>query len=182
MSVRVTVTGHLTNDPQQRQAQNGNQYTTVSVAGNEHSRNGDEAFYFGAMFFGKRGETVLNYHKGDLVSMTGHLHEYQGNDGNTYKQLNYAEIELLHQKQNQQQSNNNQANYNQQPSNNGAQSNQEFNKGQQPVWNGQPNNYQSQQSPNNGQPQPDNQNDWRNNFNNQNGGNGNINLDDLPFN
>ncbi len=174
MSVRVTVTGHLTNDPQQRKAQNGSQYTTVSVAGNEHSRNGDEAFYFGAMFFGKRGETVLNYHKGDLVSMTGHLHEYQGNDGNTYKQLNYAEIELLHQKQNQQQSNNIQSN--------GTQSNQEFNKGQQPAWNGQPNNYQSQQSPNNGQPQSDNQNDWRNNFSNQDGGNGNINLDDLPFN
>lgn len=169
MSVRVTVTGHLTNDPQQRQAQSGNQYTTVSVAGNEHSRNGDEAFYFGAMFFGKRGETVMNYHKGDLVSMTGHLHEYQGNDGNTYKQLNYAEIELLHQKQSQQQPNN-------------TQSNQEFNKGQQPTWNGQPNNYQSQQSPNNGQPQSDNQNDWRNNFNNQDSGNGNINLDNLPFN
>ena len=98
MSVRVTVTGHLTNDPQQRQAQNGQAYTTVSVAGNEHNRDEDESFFFGAMFFGKRGETVAAYHKGDLVSMTGHLHEYQGNDGNTYKQLNYAEIEMLHRK------------------------------------------------------------------------------------
>lgn len=99
MSVRVTVTGHLTNDPQQRQAQNGNLYTTLSVAGNERNRDDDETFFFGAMFFGKRGETVAGYHKGDLVSMTGHLHEYEGNDGKTYKQLNYAEIELLHHKQ-----------------------------------------------------------------------------------
>lgn len=99
MSVRVTVTGRLTSDPQQRQAQNGNSYTTLSVAGNEHNRDEDESFFFGAMFFGKRGETVAGYHKGDLVSMTGHLHEYQGNDGKTYKQLNYAEIELLQRKQ-----------------------------------------------------------------------------------
>lgn len=105
MGILVTVTGRLTREPEQRQSQNGGSYALISVAGNEGYGEQQETYYFGASIYGKRAETVLqNYHKGDLVLLHGQYSEYQGNDGNTYKALRYATVEMLnHRNQPQQQ-------------------------------------------------------------------------------
>lgn len=95
MSVKVTVIGRLTRNPELQNSQSGQQYTRVSVAGNEGSFDNQDTFYFEADFFGKRGQTVLGYEKGDLVCVSGHLHEYQSQSGRTYKSLRYADIEML---------------------------------------------------------------------------------------
>ncbi|WP_304250531.1 single-stranded DNA-binding protein [Limosilactobacillus gastricus] len=107
MGILVTVTGRLTREPEQRQSQNGGSYALISVAGNEGYGEQQETYYFGASIYGKRAETVLtNYHKGDLVLLNGQYSEYQGNDGNTYKALRYATVEMLnHRNQPQQQAN-----------------------------------------------------------------------------
>lgn len=99
MSIKVTVIGHLTRNPEQRNTQNGGQYVSVSVAGNEGYGQSRETFYFSSSIYGKRGQSVLGYQKGDLVSLSGHLHEYQGQNGQIHKALNYAEIELLNRAQ-----------------------------------------------------------------------------------
>lgn len=105
MGILVTVTGRLTREPEQRQTRNGGSYALISVAGNEGYGEQQETYYFGASIYGKRAETVLqNYHKGDLVLLHGQYSEYQGNDGNTYKALRYATVEMLnHRNQPQQQ-------------------------------------------------------------------------------
>lgn len=95
MSVKVTVIGHIVRNPETQNSQSGQQYTRVSVAGNEGNYDNQEAFYFDADFFGKRGQTVLGYEQGDLVCVSGHLHEYQSQSGRTYKSLRYSDIELL---------------------------------------------------------------------------------------
>lgn len=95
MSIKVTVIGHLTRNPEQRNTQNGGQYVSVSVAGNEGYGQRQETFYFSGDIYGKRGQSVLGYQKGDLVCLSGHLHEYQGQNGQVYKALKYAEIEFL---------------------------------------------------------------------------------------
>ena len=96
MGILVTVTGRLTREPEQRQTQNGGSYALISVAGNNGYGDQQETYYFGASIYGKRADTVLtNYHKGDLVLLNGQNSEYQGNDGNTYKALRYATVEML---------------------------------------------------------------------------------------
>ncbi len=107
MGILVTVTGRLTREPEQRQTQNGGSYALISVAGNNGYGDQQESYYFGASIYGKRADTVLtNYHKGDLVLLNGKYSEYQGNDGNTYKALRYATVEMLnHRNQPQQQAN-----------------------------------------------------------------------------
>lgn len=96
MGILVTVTGRLTREPEQRQTQNGGSYALISVAGNNGYGDQQETYYFGASIYGKRADTVLtNYHKGDLVLLNGQYSEYQGNDGNTYKALRYATVEML---------------------------------------------------------------------------------------
>lgn len=95
MSVKVEVIGRLVRNPEIKNSQRGQQYTHVSVAGNEGHYENQETFYYEADFFGTRGETVQRYQKGDLVSVTGHLNEYQSQSGRTYKSLRYADIELL---------------------------------------------------------------------------------------
>ena len=107
MSVTVTLVGRLARDPEQRQSNNGNSYLQVSVAGNEGYGDSQETFFFSARFFGKRADSVASYRKGDLVRLDGHLHEYTSQNGKTYKELQYAEIELLQRKypQNNQQNN-----------------------------------------------------------------------------
>ncbi|MEN2245281.1 single-stranded DNA-binding protein [Limosilactobacillus fermentum] len=101
MSVTVTLVGRLARDPEQRQSNNGNSYLQVSVAGNEGYGNSQETFFFSARFFGKRADTVASYRKGDLVRLDGHLHEYTSQNGKVYKELQYADIELLQRKNNQ---------------------------------------------------------------------------------
>ena len=99
MSVTVTLVGRLARDPEQRQSNNGNSYyLQVSVAGNEGYGDNQETFFFSARFFGKRADSVVSYRKGDLVRLDGHLHEYTSQNGKTYKELQYAEIELLQRK------------------------------------------------------------------------------------
>ena len=99
MSVTVTLVGRLARDPEQRQSNNGNSYyLQVSVAGNEGYGDNQETFFFSARFFGKRADSVASYRKGDLVRLDGHLHEYTSQNGKTYKELQYAEIELLQRK------------------------------------------------------------------------------------
>lgn len=107
MGILVTVTGRLTREPEQRQTQNGGSYALISVAGNNGYGDQQETYYFGASIYGKRADTVLtNYHKGNLVLLNGQYSEYQGNDGNTYKALRYATVEMLnHRNQPQQQAN-----------------------------------------------------------------------------
>lgn len=102
MSVTVTLIGRLTRNPEQRQSNNGNSYLQVSVAGNEGYGDSQETFFFSARFFGKRAESVASYRKGDLVRLDGHLHEYTSQNGKVYKELQYADIELLQRKNNQQ--------------------------------------------------------------------------------
>ena len=101
MSVTVTLIGRLTRDPEQRQSNNGNSYLQVSVAGNEGYGDSQDTFFFSAMFFGKRADSVASYRKGDLVRLDGHLHEYTSQNGKTYKELQYADIELLQRKNKQ---------------------------------------------------------------------------------
>lgn len=101
MSVTVTLVGRLARDPEQRQSNNGNSYLQVSVAGNEGYGDSQDTFFFSARFFGKRAESVASYRKGDLVRLDGHLHEYTSQNGKTYKELQYAEIELLQRKNKQ---------------------------------------------------------------------------------
>ena len=101
MSVTVTLIGRLTRDPEQRQSNNGNSYLQVSVAGNEGYGDNQDTFFFSARFFGKRVESVASYRKGDLVRLDGHLHEYTSQNGKTYKELQYADIELLQRKNKQ---------------------------------------------------------------------------------
>lgn len=101
MSVTVTLVGRLARDPEQRQSNNGNSYLQVSVAGNEGHGDSQETFFFSARFFGKRADSVASYRKGDLVRLDGHLHEYTSQNGNVYKELQYADIELLQRKNNQ---------------------------------------------------------------------------------
>lgn len=98
MSVTVTLVGRLARDPEQRQSNNGNSYLQVSVAGNEGYGDNQETFFFSARFFGKRVDSVASYRKGDLVRLDGHLHEYTSQNGKTYKELQYADIELLQRK------------------------------------------------------------------------------------
>ena len=98
MSVTVTLIGRLARDPEQRQSNNGNSYLQVSVAGNEGYGDNQETFFFSARFFGKRADSVASYRKGDLVRLDGHLHEYTSQNGKTYKELQYADIELLQRK------------------------------------------------------------------------------------
>lgn len=98
MSVTVTLVGRLARDPEQRQSNNGNGYLQVSVAGNEGYGDNQETFFFSARFFGKRVDSVASYRKGDLVRLDGHLHEYTSQNGKTYKELQYADIELLQRK------------------------------------------------------------------------------------
>lgn len=99
MSVTVTLVGRLARDPEQRQSNSGNSYyLQVSVAGNEGYGDNQETFFFSARFFGKRADSVVSYRKGDLVRLDGHLHEYTSQNGKTYKELQYAEIELLQRK------------------------------------------------------------------------------------
>lgn len=98
MSVTVTLVGRLARDPEQRQSNNGNSYLQVSVAGNEGYGDSQETFFFSARLFGKRADSVASYRKGDLVRLDGHLHEYTSQNGKTYKELQYAEIELLQRK------------------------------------------------------------------------------------
>lgn len=98
MSVTVTLVGRLARDPEQRQSNNGNSYLQVSVAGNEGYGDSQETFFFSARFFGKRVDSVASYRKGDLVRLDGHLHEYTSQNGKTYKELQYADIELLQRK------------------------------------------------------------------------------------
>lgn len=98
MSVTVTLVGRLARDPEQRQSNNGNGYLQVSVAGNEGYGDSQETFFFSARFFGKRVDSVASYRKGDLVRLDGHLHEYTSQNGKTYKELQYADIELLQRK------------------------------------------------------------------------------------
>lgn len=99
MSVTVTLIGRLARDPEQRQSNSGNSYyLQVSVAGNEGYGDNQETFFFSARFFGKRADSVVSYRKGDLVRLDGHLHEYTSQNGKTYKELQYAEIELLQRK------------------------------------------------------------------------------------
>lgn len=98
MSVTVTLIGRLARDPEQRQSNNGNGYLQVSVAGNEGYGDNQETFFFSARFFGKRVDSVASYRKGDLVRLDGHLHEYTSQNGKTYKELQYADIELLQRK------------------------------------------------------------------------------------
>lgn len=98
MSVTVTLIGRLARDPEQRQSNNGNGYLQVSVAGNEGYGDNQETFFFSARFFGKRADSVASYRKGDLVRLDGHLHEYTSQNGKTYKELQYADIELLQRK------------------------------------------------------------------------------------
>lgn len=101
MSVTVTLVGRLARDPEQRQSNNGNSYLQVSVAGNEGYGDSQETFFFSARFFGKRADSVASYRKGDLVRLDGHLHEYTSQKGKVYKELQYADIELLQRKNNQ---------------------------------------------------------------------------------
>lgn len=101
MSVTVTLVGRLARDPEQRQSNNGNSYLQVSVAGNEGYGDSQETFFFSARFFGKRADSVASYRKGDLVRLDGHLHEYTSQNGKVYKELQYADIELLQRKNNQ---------------------------------------------------------------------------------
>lgn len=101
MSVTVTLVGRLARDPEQRQSNNGNGYLQVSVAGNEGYGDSQETFFFSARFFGKRADSVASYRKGDLVRLDGHLHEYTSQNGKVYKELQYADIELLQRKNNQ---------------------------------------------------------------------------------
>lgn len=101
MSVTVTLVGRLARDPEQRQSNNGNSYLQVSVAGNEGHGDSQETFFFSARFFGKRIDSVASYRKGDLVRLDGHLHEYTSQNGKVYKELQYADIELLQRKNNQ---------------------------------------------------------------------------------
>lgn len=101
MSVTVTLVGRLARDPEQRQSNNGNSYLQVSVAGNEGYGDHQETFFFSARFFGKRADSVASYRKGDLVRLDGHFHEYTSQNGKTYKELQYAEIELLQRKNKQ---------------------------------------------------------------------------------
>ena len=101
MSVTVTLIGRLARDPEQRQSNNGNSYLQVSVAGNEGYGDNQDTFFFSAMFFGKRADSVASYRKGDLVRLDGHLHEYTSQNGKTYKELQYADIELLQRKNKQ---------------------------------------------------------------------------------
>lgn len=101
MSVTVTLFGRLARDPEQRQSNNGNSYLQVSVAGNEGYGDSQETFFFSARFFGKRIDSVASYRKGDLVRLDGHLHEYTSQNGKVYKELQYADIELLQRKNNQ---------------------------------------------------------------------------------
>lgn len=119
MSVTVTLVGRLARDPEQRQSNNGNNYLQVSVAGNEGYGNSQETFFFSARFFGKRSDSVASYRKGDLVRLDGHLHEYTSQNGKTYKELQYADIELLQRKypQNNQQGGYPQGNQFNQPQN-----------------------------------------------------------------
>lgn len=99
MSVTVTLVGRLARDPEQRQSSSGNSYyLQVSVAGNEGYGDNQETFFFSARFFGKRADSVASYRKGDLVRLDGHLHEYTSQNGKTYKELQYADIELLQRK------------------------------------------------------------------------------------
>ncbi|MCT3429433.1 single-stranded DNA-binding protein [Limosilactobacillus fermentum] len=98
MSVTVTLVGRLARDPEQRQSNNGNSYLQVSVAGNEGYGDSQETFFFSARFFGKRADSIASYRKGDLVRLDGHLHEYTSQNGKTYKELQYADIELLQRK------------------------------------------------------------------------------------
>lgn len=113
MSVDVRVIGRLTRNPESGKTQGGATYASISVAGNEGAYENQETFFFDASIFGRRGETVLGYQKGDLVAVSGHLHEYQGNNGNTYKSLRFADIELL-QRAHPEDSNYQQGNYQQQ--------------------------------------------------------------------
>ena len=101
MSVTVTLIGRLTRDPEQRQSNNGTSYLQVSVAGNEGYGDSQDTFFFSATFFGKRAESVASYRKGDLVRLDGHLHEYTSQNGKIYKELQYADIELLQRKNKQ---------------------------------------------------------------------------------
>lgn len=101
MSVTVTLVGRLARDPEQRQSNNGNSYLQVSVAGNEGYGDSQDTFFFSARFFGKRADSVASYRKGDLVRLDGHLHEYTSQNGKTYKELQYADIELLQRKNKQ---------------------------------------------------------------------------------
>ena len=101
MSVTVTLVGRLARDPEQRQSNNGNSYLQVSVAGNEGYGDSQDTFFFSATFFGKRADSVASYRKGDLVRLDGHLHEYTSQNGKTYKELQYADIELLQRKNKQ---------------------------------------------------------------------------------
>jgi single-strand DNA-binding protein len=101
MSVTVTLVGRLARDPEQRQSNNGNSYLQVSVAGNEGYGDSQETFFFSARFFGKRADSVASYRKGDLVRLDGHLHEYTSQNGKIYKELQYADIELLQRKYSQ---------------------------------------------------------------------------------
>lgn len=105
MSVTVTLVGRLARDPEQRQSNNGNSYLQVSVAGNEGYGDSQETFFFSARFFSKRADSVASYRKGDLVRLDGHLHEYTSQNGKTYKELQYADIELLQRKNPQQHGN-----------------------------------------------------------------------------
>lgn len=101
MSVTVTLIGRLTRDPEQRQSNNGTSYLQVSVAGNEGYGDSQDTFFFSATFFGKRADSVASYRKGDLVRLDGHLHEYTSQNGKIYKELQYADIELLQRKNKQ---------------------------------------------------------------------------------
>lgn len=99
MAVIVEVIGRLTDVPEKKMTNNGQKYVRLSVAGNEGYGDNQETYFFSAQIFGKRAESVAEYGKGDLVRLAGHYYEYQSQSGRVYKELRYAEIELLQRKQ-----------------------------------------------------------------------------------
>lgn len=156
----VSLTGRLTKDPELRQSQNGLSIGNFTLAVNRTYKDNEgntQADFINCVLFRKTAEVAKDYaFKGHLVGVTGRLQSrsYENKDGQRVfvTEVVVDNLALLETKNNQNQQNGN--NQYQQPNNN-------YNRQQK-------NQYQ----------QSNNQND--NPFNN-NGGNVDINDDDLPF-
>lgn len=121
----ISVLGRLTRDPQQRQVQN-NSVVSLDIAentGHKDQQGNDEATYYQASIWGKRGQTAMQYlHQGDPVYVYGNLlpRHYQGRDGSPRMALdiNNASFQFVPRPPRNQNNGGQQGGYQQQPQGN----------------------------------------------------------------
>lgn len=89
MNAQIAMLGRLGAEPMIRKSQNGNDWTTASIAVSLGKEDDAPATWFGVVAFGRVAETLCRHGKGDLVSISGRLqlNTYRDREGNDREQL-----------------------------------------------------------------------------------------------